>query len=160
LLVDVDGVISLFGFRPAAPPPGVPLMVEGIPHWLSPQSGACLRRLAERFECVWCTGWEEKAEEYLVRALGLPGGWPHLLLGRIGDSERHWKLGAIESFCGPDRPLAWVDDDLDWRCSEWVAARPGPTRLVRTDPAVGLAEAHVSELLRWADEVAPTNGGH
>ena len=131
------------------------MMVEGIPHWLSEHAGHRLRRLAERFECVWCTGWEEKAEEHLVRALSLPGGWPHLSLGRIGDRERHWKLGAIDSYAGPDRALAWVDDDLDHRVHAWLASRPGPTRLVRTDPAVGLTEIHVAELLAWADEVAP-----
>ena len=37
LLVDVDGVVSLFGFG-AVPPAGlVATAVDGIPHFLSPQ---------------------------------------------------------------------------------------------------------------------------
>jgi hypothetical protein len=78
LLIDVDGVVSLFGFDHAAPPPGFPYVLEGIPHWLSDGAGPCLERLSRSFECVWCTGWEERAEEHLPRRLGLPGGWRHL----------------------------------------------------------------------------------
>src|SRR3712207_7137310 len=48
------------------------------------------------------------------------------------------------------RSLAWVDDALDHRCETWAAERPGPTLLVPTDPAVGLDDAHVEELLAWA----------
>ena len=123
--------------------------VDGIPHWLSEQAAAHLRVLAEHFECVWCTGWEEKAEEHLVPALGLPGGWPHLALGQVRDG-RHWKLGAIDAFAQPQRPLAWIDDAHDASCDEWLQARPGPTLLVRTDPAVGLTGVHVEQLLGWA----------
>ena len=55
LLVDVDGVLSLFG-------PDVdrttctPALVEGFPHFLSRRSANLLTRLAGSFECVWCTG--------------------------------------------------------------------------------------------------------
>ena len=33
LLADVDGVISLFGFDHTYPPPGFPVVVDGMPHW-------------------------------------------------------------------------------------------------------------------------------
>jgi hypothetical protein len=124
--------------------------IEGIPHWISRDSAEHLLRLVEHFDCVWCTGWEEKAEEHLAPAIGLPGGWPHLTLGQLSDGGRHWKLDAIERFAGPDRPLAWIDDGHDETCDSWLAARPGPTLLVATDPAVGLTAAHVDELLSWA----------
>ncbi len=71
LLVDVDGVISLFGFDPHSPPEGRFQMVEGIAHYLSATAGDHLRALAGSFELVWCTGWEEKAADYLPAALGL-----------------------------------------------------------------------------------------
>lgn len=77
LLVDVDGVISLFGFDHTDPPPGFPVAVDGMPHWVSDGAGPRLERLSRTFECVWCTGWEERAEEHLPRLLGLPGGWRH-----------------------------------------------------------------------------------
>ena len=148
LLVDVDGVVSLFGFDHAAPPAGCPVTVDGIPHWLSEGAGARLVRLARTFECVWCTGWEERAEEHLPRLLGLPGGWRHLTLGE------GWKLAAIDATVPVDRPLAWIDDAHDDGSRAWARARAGPTLLVSTDPAVGLSDEHVALLETWARELA------
>jgi hypothetical protein len=104
---------------------------------------------------VWCTGWEEKANDYLPRALGLPKALPHLTFGRdVGRSHAHWKLAAIEAYAGSERPLAWIDDALDEACNEWAAARPGPTLLITTAPAVGITAQHVAELLGWAADNA------
>ena len=147
--MDVDGVISLFGFDHADPPAGFPVSVDGIPHWLSEGAGARLLRLARTFECVWCTGWEERAEEHLPFHLGLSGGWRHLPLGE------GWKLVAIDTTVPAGRPLAWIDDAHDDVCRAWAAARAGPTLLVLTDPAVGLTDAHVALLEAWARELAP-----
>jgi len=148
LLVDVDGVISLFGFDPAEPPAGRFEMVDGIAHFLSATAGEHLRALAEHFELVWCSGWEEKANEYLPRALGLPGPLAHLTLDRAANG--HWKLAPIDAFAGPLRAVAWIDDDHDERAIAWAAARPGPTLLVRTDRSVGITDTHVRELVAWA----------
>jgi hypothetical protein len=151
LLIDVDGVISLFGFEPSAPPAGNFALVDGIAHFLSATAGEHLRALAEDYELVWCTGWEEKANEYLPLALGLAGPLPHLVLGASGPGgDRHWKLEAIERFAGPERPLAWLDDAHDESCTVWASSRPGPTLLLSTEPAVGLTAAHVEELWSWA----------
>jgi hypothetical protein len=149
LYVDVDGVLSLFGFEHAGPPPGCPILVDGMPHWLSEGAGARLERLSRTFECVWCTGWEERAEEHLPRLLGLPGGWEHLRFGESA-SDTHWKLEALEAHAGRERPLAWIDDGHDEHCAAWAAARPGPTLLVGTEPAVGLTDGHVAQLEAWA----------
>ena len=75
LLVDVDGVISLFGFDPAQPPAGKFQIVDGIAYFLSAEAAEHLLALSEIFEPAWCTGWEEKANEYLPHALGLSGPW-------------------------------------------------------------------------------------
>jgi len=151
LLVDVDGVISLFGFERAAAPAGAWELVDGIGHYLSATAGAHLNTLARKFELVWCTGWEEKANEYLLRALALPAPLHYLSFDKqVGRANTHWKLDAIDAYAGPDRPLAWIDDALAPECYSWASARPGPTLLVRTEPATGITEAHVAELLRWA----------
>ena len=146
--MDVDGVISLFGFDHADPPAAFPVSVDGIPHWLSEGAGARLLRLARTFECVWCTGWEERAEEHLPFHLGLPGGWAHLSL------TGGWKIEAIDTTVPAARPLAWLDDAHDARCATWAASREGPTLLVTTDPAVGLTDADVALLEAWAREFA------
>jgi hypothetical protein len=151
LLIDVDGVISLFGFNHHAPPAGRYQLVDGITHFLSETAGGYLRRLGQEFELAWCTGWEEKANDYLPLALGLDGPLPHVV---FDPSERptraHWKLGGIDRHVDPTRPLAWVDDAHDDGCRSWAAARRAPTLLVTTDPAVGLTELEVDRLLDWA----------
>jgi hypothetical protein len=151
LLIDVDGVISLFGFDPTAPPAGSFALVDGIAHFLSASAGGHLRALADDYELVWCTGWEEKANEYLPLALELAGPLPHLVLGtRTPGGDRHWKLEAIDEFAGPERPLAWLDDAHDESCAAWASSRLGPTLLLTTEPAVGLTAEHVAELRAWA----------
>jgi HAD domain in Swiss Army Knife RNA repair proteins len=150
LLIDVDGVISLFGFDQTEPPEGHFTVVDGIPHLLSARAGELLARLARTFECVWCTGWEDRADEHLPSLLGLPRGWAHLTFAATPGDALHWKLEAIEAHAGPERPVAWIDDDHDASCERWAASRPGPTLLVATEPAVGLTDAHVTTLERWA----------
>ena len=149
LLVDVDGVLSLFG-------PGVdagtctPALVEGIPHLLSRRAAPLLTRLAATYECVWCTGWEDRADGHLPHLLNLPAGWPHLVFSGRPQDDAHWKLAAIDAHAGPDRRAAWIDDAHDERCRTWARERPGPTLLVTTDPATGLTEAHADRLEAWA----------
>ena len=151
LLLDVDGVISLFGFDHRRPPAGHYALVDGTMHFLSATAAALIDELARAFELVWCTGWEEKANEYLPRALGLPGPLPYLSFDHaVGRANTHWKLDAIDAYSGPDRPLAWIDDALAPECVVWAASRPGPTLLVHTDAPVGVTAAHVERLQAWA----------
>jgi hypothetical protein len=158
LLLDIDGVISLFGFDLDECPPGTWHAVEGIAHFLSSAAAGHLQVLDEWFETWWCSGWEEKADEHLPALLGLRS-YPHLSFGRngagamqgaaAGSTPGHWKLAAIDAQAA-DRPLAWVDDTIDAACEAWAAARPAPTLLVLTDPAVGLVDEHVERLVGWA----------
>ncbi len=161
LLIDIDGVISLFGFDRHQPPPGRLIAVDGILHYVSTAAGESLLELATHFELVWCSGWEEKADEHLPLALGLPAGLPHVgLSGGSVDFDRqpdpgrrHWKLAAIDRYAGADRALAWIDDAHDETCRAWALARPGPTLLIGTDPAIGLTDRHASELTAWARQL-------
>jgi hypothetical protein len=154
LLVDIDGVLSLFGFEAGSPPPGRLALVDGSPHMLSLHTAEKLRLLSAVYECVWCSGWEERADEHLPYLLDLPKGWPHVPLAvhsRPGRSlAGHWKLDAIDAFAGRERPLAWIDDRLDDACDTWAAERPGPTLLVRTHPSVGMTDEDALRLEAWA----------
>ena len=151
LLIDVDGVISLFGFDSADPPAGRFQLVDGIAHFLSSTAGDCLRALSDEFELVWCTGWEDRANDHLPFALGLPGPLPLIAFDEFDrPPAAHWKLAGIDAYAGADRPLAWIDDAHDPRCADWANARRAPTLLLATDPAVGLTPDHVTELRAWA----------
>ena len=50
LLIDVDGVISLWGFDHADPPAGRFQLVDGIAHFLSATAGECLLELTDEFD--------------------------------------------------------------------------------------------------------------
>jgi hypothetical protein len=156
LYVDVDGVISLWGFDANRRPPGAFTVVDGIPHFLSAEAGQHLLDLAGTFELVWCTGWEEKANEHLVPALGLPTPLDWLGFDASRDAGHttpgHWKLAALEAHAG-SRAIAWIDDAFNDACWEWARARPSPTLLVPTDPSSGLLAAHAQELRAWAEDL-------
>jgi hypothetical protein len=174
LLVDIDGVISLFG-RPlggsahrlaadGSPLDGTFHSIEGIPHFLSSTAAAHLLSLAPLFELAWASGWEERANEHLPHLLGLPERLPFLrfprdmgLAGAGGGGGAagpqttlaHWKLQAIDTYAG-ERPLAWIDDAFNPACHDWAAARPAATLLVQTDPEQGLTSQEALLLREWA----------
>jgi hypothetical protein len=152
LFVDIDGVISVFGFSPAARPAGTWLDVDGVWHLISAAAAGHLLALVRLFDLVWCSGWEDKADEHLVRVLGLPVRPPFLTFP-VPTGTAHWKLASVERHAGT-RPLAWIDDGFDDSCHAWAAAREAPTLLVPTDPAVGLDDVRAACLERFAHEVS------
>ena len=159
LLVDIDGVVSLWGFESNARPPGTFHNVDGAMHFLSSEAADHLLALRHRFDLVWCSGWEEKADEHLPYALSVPRGLPFLSFdGAAAPGHAHWKLAAIDAFAGQHRPLAWIDDCHDAACHTWAAARTGPTLLVTTRPDAGLTAAHVQTLNAWADALSAARG--
>jgi hypothetical protein len=158
LAVDVDGVISLFGYDEA--PSNLDArfeLVDGMLHCISLRAGERLQRLAEHFELIWATGWEDKANYYLPQMLGLPE-LPHLTFdGAARFGSAHWKLGPLQEY-GDGRALAWVDDNFDDSCYEWARRRQEPTLLVPTEPALGLGEAETEALVAWARGLAVEGG--
>lgn len=153
LFCDIDGVLSLFGFRLDECPSGAWHTVEGIAHFLSTPACDHLQTLSEAYEVVWCTGWEEKANDHLPHLAGI-GPFPYLRLERTAGrgTRAHWKLDAVERFAG-DRPLAWIDDAFNDACHAWATERAAPTLLIATDPAQGLGYAQAQALSAWAAQV-------
>jgi hypothetical protein len=150
LAIDIDGVISLFGFDESERPHGEFHLVDGIPHFLSRDAAQRIERLLEVYEGVWASGWEDRANDHLPVLLGLPE-LPFLKFdGRARFGTAHWKLEAMEEY-GGDRPLAWIDDNLDRSCRRWAGRREAPTLLVPTESDKGLEEGHVEALLKWAE---------
>jgi len=150
LAVDVDGVISIFGFEQA---PDRSLarfeLIDGMVHCISLAAGERLRRLTDSYELVWATGWEEKANDYLPHMLGLPE-LPHLSFdGAARFGSAHWKLGPLDAYT-KGRAVAWIDDNFDDSCHEWAQGREEPTLLVPTEPHLGLEEAQTDALVAWA----------
>jgi hypothetical protein len=156
LAIDIDGVISLFGFDEAMQPgtesaskaPGEFHLIDGMLHCISLDTGPRLNRLAEHYELVWASGWEDRANDHLPGILGVPE-LPYLTFdGRARFGTAHWKLDALDDYAR-DRALAWVDDSLDESCYEWAEDRDAPTLLIPTESDVGLLDAHVEALESW-----------
>ena len=157
LAVDVDGVISLFGFEGQPPrEAGRFHLIDGMPHVISATAGGCLRQLVDHYELIWATGWEDKANDYLPNLLGLPE-LPVLHFGRDARfGTAHWKLGPIGEYAA-GRPLAWIDDSLNDECRQWARDRAEPTLLVETESMLGIEQGHVEALISWAaDGYTPT----
>jgi hypothetical protein len=150
LAVDVDGVISLFGFED--PPEAAEArfeLIDGTVHCISQRVGERLQRLAHHYDLIWATGWEDKANFYLPRMLGLPE-LPHLTFkGAARFGSAHWKLGPLDEYCA-GRAMAWVDDNFDESCYEWARERPEPTLLIPTEAHLGLGEVETEALEAWA----------
>jgi HAD domain in Swiss Army Knife RNA repair proteins len=174
LLVDIDGVVSLFGgldalgvSPPRSPRGGRPRAtgtiegsfhaIDGIPHFLSSTAAGHLLRLSRSFELVWASGWEEKANEYLPHLLGLPETLPFIPFSQrtpldARTTHAHWKLESVTAYVG-QHALAWVDDAFNLACHRWASARGAPTLLVSTAPEHGLTGREARTLLRWARQL-------
>src|SRR5689334_15404412 len=73
LFVDVDGVISLFGFAPGTGQLAGPLhWVDGVAHCIPEAVGQRPVTLGDSFELAWATGWEERANAHLPHLLKPP----------------------------------------------------------------------------------------
>jgi len=148
-MVDIDGVISLFGFPAAAlhtrrlaararrPAPADPRSVDGsfhtidgIPHFLSSTAAAHLLSLAYDFDLVWASGWEEKAEEYLPHLLGLPAGLPFLRFERESGGISGMGTGGV----GTGGVGGTTSTHAHWKLAA-IDAHAGPRPLAWIDDA-------------------------
>jgi hypothetical protein len=161
LAVDVDGVISLFGFDE---PPDRTIarfeLIDGMVHCISLASGERLLRLAEHYELIWATGWEERANDTLPAILGIPELPALNFDGAARFGSAHWKLGPLNEYC-KGRPMAWIDDSFDESCYDWARMRQAagePTLLVPTESDRGIEEVQVEALAGWARGLARMAG--
>ena len=157
LLLDVDGVLAPFAFVSA--PSGFALHTVRVSSgrrydvWLNPAHGGWLRMLSEQFELVWATGWEHEAPRLLEPLLGLPSMPVIEFTQSPVMGVPLWKLQDVDTYVA-DRPVAWIDDDLDVAVEHWASRRDSPTLLIRTDGTVGLTREHVAELVEFAELLA------
>ena len=66
------------------------------------------------------------------------------------------RAGLFDAFAA-DRAVAWIDDALNEQCVDWAAARNAAgvsTLLVETEPHVGFTDAHLAELVAFAEAIA------
>ncbi|HZU72467.1 MAG TPA: HAD domain-containing protein [Acidimicrobiales bacterium] len=149
LFVDIDGVLNPYA-APSCPEGYVErvLFPDEEPVRLCVRHREWLIALAEVYDLVWATAWNEADRTVLTSILALPAFAGAIELPN-GPFDPREKVPAVERLAG-NRPLAWVDDMLGPEAWTWSSERSEPTLLLPVDPAVGLTEDDVKSLLDWA----------
>ncbi len=141
LLVDIDGVISLFGGAGSAAAASRGLLPLDRRHSALPfghrRRSPARPRGAFRARLVQRLGGEGR------RAPAAPAGPPRraavpaLRRARSAASNAHWKLEAIDALRRPARRWPGSTTRFNDACHEWAARARAPTLLVRTEPEHG-----------------------
>ena len=149
LLLDVDGVLLPIGseFDEAA----IAVAVAGRVVRFSSALPGRLAALGERFELVWASGWGEAANELLAPLWELPS--PSVIGVTAGSrAGAGYKLGAVRAYVG-DAPLAWVDDAFGSEVYRWAGAPCRADAACPGQPSLGLGDATLAALVRFADAI-------
>jgi len=160
LLIDVDGVLNAINGSQSRKTYDI---FQVGPYWIRMRHELSdwLYRLSDHYHLTWCTMWDDEANQELSPKLDLPS-LPYVPCWDSQDVfpswnglDLHCKVPPIEEHL-KDRPFAWIDDtigpgDLLW--SAWRDDEVAPTRLLRIDPRIGLAEHHVNKLIEWAERI-------
>ncbi len=162
-MVDIDGVISLFGGGGGAREGDVDgrfHSIEGIPHFLSAIAAAHLLDLAEHFELVWASGWEDRAEDHLPYLLGVPQGLPFLRFDRAdhassGGARARTHTGSSTPSSATRASGRWRGSTTRWTrtAGRGLGAARRPPCSSRPIPRRGLTDTEVAQLTAWALEL-------
>jgi Swiss Army Knife RNA repair-like protein len=123
--------------------------------WLTRYHGQQLNGIAEMTgaQLVWCTSWNEYANELIAPRVGLPK-LPYIFVPP-GTSERpEWKYDAVATYAG-ERPIAWLDDEFGKHpATAFHAQREGLATLLHpVDGSTGLRTHDFHTVRSWLDDV-------
>jgi hypothetical protein len=171
LLVDVDGVLCPFGGPMPDGYQAAQLGAEGDLRW-SEQNAGRLERLAEVFDCAWCTARYDDVLTTIARLHGFGEDWPvvsfeggayksegrYYIVRAELERDTTWKLPFVrvwlEQNGWEDRPLAWLDDDTtrDVYLWEWERNQQQiPTLVWHVSPALGLTNTDTNHVRAWGE---------
>lgn len=154
LAVDVDGVLNACNDGP--PDPGwQDARAHGYRIRYNPGHGARLLAIAEETgaELVWCTTWEEMANQHIRQLVGLPElPWVPMEPGRAGLKFSQYqgigvtKAAAMRIYAG-DRPFCWLDDEPD--AAGELRSLAVPHLVVYVNDETGLQDEHFEAARAW-----------
>jgi hypothetical protein len=156
LFVDIDGVLR--PFDPVKAREDKLLRRGGDLESIDLDCGERLRRLEERYDLVWASGWRSEAEK-LAELLELRTDEVPSIKSKARPkwADTDWKVDAVDR-CAGARPAAWIDDSHGELSDRWAAERNAPTLLVSTDPREGMTDEDVEILLEWAERLEAGDG--
>jgi len=159
--LDVDGVLN--ALNQGATPPGWEFTtVRGnLPICYNPRHGEQLQKIASDggAELVWCTIWEDLANEHIAPLVGLPQ-LPWVTMDESMAAviaERRIKfsqaipVGAVKARAmavyAAGRPVCWLEDEPDAPAE--FSSYPAPHLVVQTDSFEGLQDIHLAAAAAW-----------
>lgn len=163
LLLDVDGVFNVINDSQNTKRYDIFMAMDLYKIRLAKVLAGYMEELVEHFIPVWCTTWDEDANEYFAERLRMPylpviptrearsSELTHAELDPIANV--HWKTPAIVKYI-KTRPYAWVDDELGQGDQDYAAMRTAlvaPTLMMKTREREGLLRHHVDKLITWAE---------
>lgn len=137
---------------------------DGYELLLRPEHVEWVAMLGQRFDMVWATMWQERATSQLAPVVGFGQDWPwidftahqaHVTTQRTGVGVGSYKFPGVVA-TAVDRPMVWIDDDLEASIYEWAAARNAggiPTLLVQPRPEEGWTSAELAAVEAFADSL-------
>lgn len=158
LLLDIDGVLNFRG--PLTSPYHYETSYREFRLHLDVRHHTWIEAATGLFDVVWASMWQDLAVSVFAPLFGFGEDLPYV---RFTDHAEPvvfdvgtMKLPGIK-VAARDRPTLWIDDDADHpRVREWVSQRNQsiPTRLIVTDPDVGLTSVDVRTAVNWARSLA------
>lgn len=168
LLLDIDGVINAWRYRPAEtnlPITGYEDLTEyDVPadngrtyrFWTSPSLLADIIALHESntVEIAWLTTWQHQANDHVSPTLGLPT-FPVAADQGGRFSDYHWKSRAAVEALQLQRSIIWIDDtEIDEDSRRTYAESNVPHLLITPNDQVGLTKADIASIREFAAAVA------
>jgi hypothetical protein len=146
VIFDVDGVLRVFSDLK----PDNYTVHDEYPYFAyNPAIGNPVRKLLEKADGYYISLWRENCHQHIGKTLLLPE------LDWINDDPFRPRAGefserslAINGLFG-DRPVAWIDDEIDERDHRWAEQRSAPTLLMPTDEDIGLTVRQAGLIESW-----------
>lgn len=123
--------------------------------YVNPVVNNLLDQLAQSFDLVWATSWENNANKFISSLVGLPSDLPYVNFPGNVDNLRsyvNYKSAYLVKYAG-NRRFVWFDDDerkFDNDYFNKMLGR-GHSRGFSTFDAVGLTQDHVDRALKFVN---------
>ena len=168
LLLDIDGVLNAYLYRPAEtvlPDGAYTDLTEhsvtttdgrAFRFWTSPRLIEALNSLHDNaaVEIAWLTTWQYQANACVSPTLGLPRFPVAAMQDRL--SDYYWKPRAATEALHLGRPVIWIDDvEITQREHEAFAKDGGAHLLIKPNAEYGLLESDLKSIEEFLNLLSP-----
>jgi hypothetical protein len=155
MALDIDGVLQLLVNNTRDLQPGY-IMQPKPQHWLAynPEHGKWLNQVLEQADIFYISDWQAKSHGQIGKVLGLPEfDWINSY--RFDDCVRHESRALAITALFENRPLAWLDDEINDYDLAWAERRSlqTPTLMIKPNRRIGLTSSDMAKVNSWIGEL-------